>query len=121
MITVGGGELLAQIRAAERAMVFISVPWSAAERNARRAFEAAVARWKTDLSNHAISFFRLDIDEDLIAQEWLIVLGYGVFIPMGAGSLLWLEQGKVKDVEGVVNGHGASGIIERTNQLWGFT
>jgi hypothetical protein len=119
-ITIGGGELIPQILAAERAMVFISVTWSAPERNARREFEEAAGRWKVEFPDHAIEFFRLNIDEELFAQDWLIGLGFGVFIPMGAGSLLWLEKGKVVDNAPVVNVLGKSGIIERTNQRWGF-
>ena len=59
--------LIPHILAAERAMVFISVTWSAPERNARREFEEAVTRWETELPDHAIEFFRLEIDEDLVA------------------------------------------------------
>ena len=118
MITNGGGELIERIVAANRAMVFISVPWSVPERHARQAFEEVVNQFEPPLSLAGIECFRLEVDEDQVAQEWLEKMGHPD--RSGAGNLLWLEQGKVIDAFEAVLTLGQNGILNRTNELWGF-
>ena len=113
-----GEELVESIAAAPRAIVFISVPWSIPERHARVAFQSAVAQFENTLSDLAISSFRLEVDEDEKAQNWLSSVGYLQFAVHGSGSLLWLESGKVVSSAITANALGAQGIISRTTSLW---
>lgn len=113
-----GAELVAAIREAPRALVFISVPWSVPERNARQVFCAAVARIEDVSKKHAIRFFRLEVDEDEISQQWLSSVGLLPFAGAGAGSLLWLEAGQVISSEITANSLGTKGVVDRTTTLW---
>jgi hypothetical protein len=65
-----------------------------------------------------IDFFRLDVDEDEISQNWLASIGYLQFAGMGAGSLLWLESGSVLATEINAGDVGATGIVARSRSLW---
>ena len=119
MLEGSGQKLVADICKASRAIVFVSVPWSGPERSARRLFdEAALTLEQTHPQCH-IQFFRLEVDEDAVSQEWLSSLGFSDFATMGAGSILWLEAGRV--VSGVVtaNSLGVAGIVQRSTSHWG--
>ncbi|MCE9551885.1 MAG: hypothetical protein K8T91_00700 [Planctomycetes bacterium] len=119
MIQEGSGvELVELIRNAKRALVFISVPWSSPERNGRKVFGAAVDRLELVFRDGDASFFRLEVDEDAVSQQWLSWIGYLQLAGMGAGSLLWLDAGKVMSTEINANQLGVNGIVERTLMLW---
>jgi hypothetical protein len=119
-IAVGSGaKAIANICDAERALVMVSVPWSAPERKVRILFTEAAAQLQHLLSDRPVLCFRLEVDEDLIAQSWLVSLGYGVFIPMGAGSLIWLNRGKAVCGLNAPLGKSVQQIVERTMILWG--
>jgi hypothetical protein len=114
----GGAELVSAIREALRAIVFIGVPWSGPERQGRQVFRAAVAKLGQEYPDHGILFFRLEVDEDKISHDWLTSVGYPEFAVAGAGSLLWLELGKVLSTEINANSLGAQGIVDRSTSLW---
>ena len=114
----GGVELVGSIREAPLALVFISVPWSTPERHGRQAFRDAVAILEEKHADLGIAFFRLEVDEDETSKEWLISVGYPQFAAMGAGSLLWLQSGRVLSTEINANSLGARGIVDRTTSLW---
>jgi hypothetical protein len=127
-------ELIAKIRQAPRAVVFLDVQWSVVAVQGRQCFKEAVKSASTS-EFPLISFFVLDewnTDEDRQAenktvQQWLgwlgslglkelttVGLGHGI----GAGSLIWLEHGKVIHEEWSAAELEAAGILERTRQLW---
>lgn len=66
----------------------------------------------------AIAYFRLELDDDLVSQDWIISLGYFEFLPMGAGSLLWLECGNVVVVLATPCGSSVQDLVERTLEIW---
>ena len=113
-----GAELVPAIREESRAIVFISVPWSMPERLGRVTFFEACNKFEKMAIQLGISFFRLEVDEDKISQHWLSSQGYGEFATYGAGSLLWVEVGKVISAEVNLNGRGANWIIVRSLALW---
>jgi hypothetical protein len=113
-----GADLVILIRGAPRALVFISVPWSIHERNARQAFRSAVALLEQSQPELAITFFRLEVDEDAISQEWLSSVGFLRFATLGVGSLLWLQGGQVLSSETNANVLGVKGIVARSMSLW---
>lgn len=114
-----GAQLVDAIHEAARALVFISVPWSIYERHSRRAFYTAVTRLESAHSELGIRFFRLDADEDPVSHDWLKSVGFPGLDGAGAGSLLWLNTGKVVSDELNANSLGVSGIVSRTISLWG--
>lgn len=119
MIHEGSGvELVDLICSAKRALVFISVPWSGPERNGRKVFGAAVDRLEPIFRDGDASFFRLDVDEDAVSQQWLSSIGYPGLAGTGAGSLVWLDAGTVMSSEISANQLGVNGIVERTLTLW---
>jgi hypothetical protein len=99
---------------ARRALVLLSVAWSGPERVARHSFGAAAQQ----LGDVGARLFVLDED-----AEWCLswLAGLGIHGPMGAGSVLWLEMGKVVDFE--LAGHSLSrtDIVSRTHAIWSPT
>lgn len=119
MLREGGGvELVSAIREAPRALVFISVPWSGPERQGRQVFRAAIAMLEEKHADLGIAFFRLEVDEDETSQQWLSSVGYPEFAGFGAGSMLWLQLGRVLATEVSALSLGASGIVNRSTSLW---
>jgi hypothetical protein len=113
-----GSDLVGAIKEAPRALVFISVPWSGPERQGRQVFRAAAATLDEKHAELGIVFFRLEVDEDETSQQWLSSVGYLQFAGMGAGSLLWLEAGRVLATEINALSLGVSGIVDRSTSLW---
>ncbi len=113
-----GAELVDAIREAPRAIVFVSVPWSAPERIGRVVFQVAVTTLREKHADLAIAFFRLEVDEDEISQQWLFSIGYPQFTDMGAGSLIWLQLGQVVASEINASRLGVSAIVARSTSLW---
>jgi hypothetical protein len=64
----GGVELVEEIRAAERAVVLISVPWSGPERVGRVEFLKAAARCGEKCPALGVAWFRLEFDEDASSE-----------------------------------------------------
>ena len=94
-VSVGSGrDELAKICSADRALVMVSVPWSGPEQKVRLLFEDVATRLQR--LQQSILYFRLEVDEDPRAQEWLHSLGYAEFAQAGSGSLLWIERGKIR-------------------------
>ncbi len=119
MIAVGSGtEFIATIREAPRALVFISVPWSMPERLSRQTFELAIAQLKTDLIYRSVAGFRLEVDEDAAAQQWLASLGLQDWAINGAGGLLWVAAGKVVNQVSSAHSAGVAKIVAQTRALW---
>ena len=121
MVREGTDEaLLSAIAAAPRALVLLTVPWSCPERTARTDFRKAIARLaEIDLPVQAFA-----VDEEAErAQRWLGTLGlpepYGRGVPIGWGSVLWLESGQVVGFVGHGIDERAVGIICRSRALWG--
>jgi hypothetical protein len=69
-------------------------------------------------SELGVCFFRLDVDEDEVSQQWLSSVSYLQFAGMGAGSLLWLQSGQVISSEISVNSLGVKGVVDRSMSLW---
>ena len=111
-------ELVGAICDAPRALVFISVPWSMSERHGRQVFRAAASILEEKHADLGIAFFRLEVDEDETSQQWLISVGYPQFAGTGAGSLLWLQSGRVLAAEINALSLGTSGIVARSMSFW---
>jgi hypothetical protein len=115
------GSLLADVSAAPRALVFLTVPWSGPERTARLAFRAAAEQLAAEYAGLAIRFFSLDEDAEW-CQRWLAGLAIpqlGGGHPLGAGSMVWLENGR--PVASEIGGAAlqARGVVARSLWLWG--
>ena len=113
-----GDEPLPSIQKAMRALVFISVPWSGPERKSRQVFQDAVAELEANHKQLGIAYFRLDVDEDETSQKWLSAMGFPELTIQGAGSTLWLQNGKVLASEVHACSIGPSGIVARTISIW---
>jgi hypothetical protein len=114
-------ELLPTVRDASRALLFLTVPWSCPERNARLVFRAAASRLAEEYLNRGIRFFSMEEDDEA-TLTWLSSLGipeFGGGYPRGAGGLLWLERGHAISSEITANSLGIGGIIARCLWLWG--
>ena len=112
--------MIAAIKAAPRAMVFLTVAWSGPERTARADFRKAVAR----LAEIGLSVEAFALDEDSeIGQRWLASLGLmitfeGIGVPQGWGTVLWLEYGTVVWRVARGNDERVVGMIARSKALW---
>ena len=114
------GSLLPAVLAAPRALVFLTVPWSGPERSARVQFRMAAEQLTAEHPELGIEFFSQDEDADW-CQTWVGafgISGLGGGVPRGAGSMLWLEGGRLVSSELGGAGLAASGIVART--LWLF-
>ena len=114
------GSLIPAVNAAGRSLVFLTVPWSAPERTARAAFRTAAEQLATDSQGLDVECFALDEEADW-CQAWLAAVGQphlGNGNPLGAGSMLWLELGRVvsHEIEGCSLKSGD--IMARTHWLW---
>jgi hypothetical protein len=102
---------------APRAVVFLTVPWSSPEREARHVFQEAVRSISDEYRHLRVQFFTVDEDA---AQPWLATLGVpqiGGGYSLGVGSILWLEKGKV--VSFLVGGcHLEDEIVNRSLSFW---
>jgi hypothetical protein len=113
-------ELLAEIKAAPRAIVCLDVPWSVYPIRAKADLSQALRRL------YAMGFlfeaFVLD-EESPASQAWIGTLGLpnpydGGGVPQGWGAILWLEKNRV--VSWYHHGHEIKpiGIIQLTKSLW---
>jgi hypothetical protein len=119
MIKVGCGvDFIQAIQNAIRAIVFISVPWSSPERQGRVIFQKVVEILESEHLDIGVESYRLEVDEDEIAQQWLANVGYPDYAILGAGSLLWLQTGRVIITERNCLQTGVSGIVTRSLSLW---
>lgn len=119
MIRDGAGTtLIAAIRRAARAIVFVSSPWSDEARDAGNIFVAASQLLQSTNPDLQIAFFQLDVHRDEIAQRWVKEQGFPEFIEMGAGNFLWIESGHVVATELSVIALGVDGVVARTLSLW---
>lgn len=122
--------VIADIRQAPRAVVFLDALWSVDAVLGRQAFKEAANRLTTS-KVAALALFVLDewpLEESPperreVQQQWLRSLdlkelpvggGFGV----GAGSVLWLEKGRVVHEEWSAKTLGADGIVSRTGKVW---
>jgi hypothetical protein len=108
--------VIAAIHAAPKALVFLSVPWSCPERIARQHFVQAASRLP-ELSLGVECFL---IEEEAEAcSRWLSTLNLPPLgrTPLGAGSLLWLQEGRIVAFE--ISGQiPAYEIIRKCKLLW---
>jgi hypothetical protein len=114
------GSLLPEVNAAPRALVFLTVPWSSSERNARAAFRAAAEQLAAESPELGVECFVLD-EEAEWCQAWLAGLHLpqlGGRYPLGAGSMVWLESGRPVSHEVGGCSIGPGGIVARTRWLW---
>ena len=119
MIQVGPGvELIPEICKVSQAVVFVSVPWSGPERAARELFRLAVARLQKEFPDLAVSFYRLEADEDEASQNWLTSVGYLDYAIAGNGAILWVKTGQVISSASSANNIGVDGIIDRSLSIW---
>jgi hypothetical protein len=101
----------AAIDRAARAMVNLAVAWSVPELRSRRVVRAALAELSGALG---VEFFAID-EDDPAARIWM---QHHRNIPIGSGTLLWLECGTVV-AKGVTPSHrDPSAIVQRTLDLW---
>lgn len=123
-------DIIACICRAPRAVVYLDTQWSIDTVMGRRCFNEALTR--ISISEFpSTTFFVLDewpMDDDKntsreFVQSWLqslnlkeLPVGHGHGI--GAGSLIWLEKGKVIHEEWSAKTLNAAGIVERTRKLW---
>jgi hypothetical protein len=116
------GSLLPTVSAANRALVFLTVPWSTPERRARLAFREAAEELACKHPNLGVECFSLDEDAAW-CQAWLENLGVpqlGRGYPLGSGSMVWLEAGRVVCSEvGGCSLRSMSDIVARSLALWG--
>jgi hypothetical protein len=119
MLQIGwGGDILAAIREAPRAVIFISVPWSGPERTAREVFRDAASRLEGSYAELGIRFFILEIDEDEASQHWLASVGLLHLATAGAGSVIWLDRSCLVSSEVNANVLGVTGVVARSISLW---
>jgi hypothetical protein len=104
---------VATINQCYRAIVYLTVDWSIPERESRKIFNEAIAPL---LSRFKVMAFRVSEDSAVI-MEWLASLDWA-HAPMGAGSVLWLENGRCVDSVIFPSRIGVRGILEKTNSLW---
>jgi hypothetical protein len=107
--------LISAIGAAPRALVFLSVPWSHPEREARADFYSAAKHLEP-----RVQCFVVDEEAEPV-RRWLSSVGVPPIsekAALGAGSVLWVEHGRVIAVE--IAGHRlrASGILAKADELW---
>ena len=128
------GDTIARIKTIQkssRAIVFLDAKWSRYAVSGRKNFKEAASLLADSLLSE-IELFILDewpLDETLqheqeVTQKWLHSLnlkvlsvgnGYGI----GAGSVIWLEAGRVVHEEWSATTLGPEGIVNRTQTLWG--
>jgi hypothetical protein len=114
------GSLLPAVNAAPRALVFLTVLWSGPERVARAAFRAAAETLDSGSPELGIKCFSLDEESDW-CQAWLAGLALtqlGRGYPLGAGSMVWLESGRVVSHEIGGCSLKPDGIVARSRWLW---
>jgi hypothetical protein len=117
--------LLTAISAAPRALVFLTVPWSGYERDARRAFQSAAQKMALEHPDIGVELFALDEDAE-ICQAWLASLQFPRIksgyrhsgYPAGAGSIFWMEYGRVVSTVGSAAALEAGDITDRSLSLW---
>jgi hypothetical protein len=132
-VTIREGDpkgLIAEIRQAPRAIVFLDAKWSVDAALGRQTFKEAASRLTTSkpvtLALFVVDEWPLENDPSErreVVQQWLRSLdlkelpvggGYGI----GAGSVLWLEKGRVVLEEWSAKNLGADGILSRTAKVW---
>jgi hypothetical protein len=117
---------IAAIGAAPRAVVFLYVTWSMDAEHGHRAFLEAAPLLPAERRLPEVVLFIVKEDAP-VAQDWLTALkqegqlkqltvGYGHWV--GAGSVLWLERGRVIAEAWFARQLGGPGIVERTRKLW---
>ena len=114
------GSLLPAVDVAPRAVVVLTVPWSGPERTARVAFRAAAELFTASEPVLGVEWFSLDEDAEW-CQEWLARVGFpdlGDGVPRGAGSMAWLEAGRVVSSELGGCSLRTSDIVARSLSLW---
>src|SRR5262249_46476074 len=109
--------IIAEIREALRALVYISVGWSGPERLARRIFHEAASRLEESFPELNIHLFHLNVENDRASQEWLFSIRLAEFAIYGSGSLIWLESGTVMASEVTAN-IGVGRVCDRSTSLW---
>jgi hypothetical protein len=114
------GALLPDVMVAPRALVYLTVTWSGPARSAREQFWTAAERLSAEHPELGIAFFSLDEEADW-CQAWVGTFGIdglGGGLPRGAGSMLWLESGRLVSSELGGAGLSARGIVARSLWLW---
>jgi hypothetical protein len=112
--------ILPRVMSAPHALVLLSVPWSGPERMARCAFRSAGERLAAEEPVLAVDCFAVD-EEAQWCQAWLVGLSLpqlSAGSPLGAGSILWLESGRVVAFEVAGRQLRAYEIVARTRRLW---
>jgi hypothetical protein len=115
-IRISSAEELAHFRAADRAIVFLTVDWSAPERKSRACFQRLV-EMLSGLAIPSVEFFVINEDDDAVRQQLPDSVGCSC-APLGAGTVFWLERGQV--IAGEINAGsvGHDRLFERTAALW---
>jgi hypothetical protein len=106
-----------RMAAADRGIVFLTVDWSVTERHSRQCFRRLVE----SLAGAAvpeIDLFVVNEDDDAVRQELPASVDCSC-VPLGVGTMFWMERGKV--VAGEINpcSIGHRGLFDRTIELWG--
>ena len=123
-------DVVASIRRAPRAVVYLEAPTSVDAVIGRRIFNEAVSgvtesefpsttfvildEWPSDEGKNSNRDFVQTWLRSLSLKELPVGNGYGI----GAGSLIWLEEGRVIHEEWSAKTLNAAGIIDRTRKLW---
>ncbi len=103
---------LARVARVPRAIVYLAVEWSARERLARPIVAAAVRALSPD---PPFAFFTVEEDGPATAG-WLRTIGWE--FARGAGSVLWLERGRIVASKMCGADREAADVGRTTGRLW---
>jgi hypothetical protein len=108
---------LQEILAAERAVVFVTVEWSAPERASRQLFQQFASTISADHRHLGILLFVVPEDADF-SRPWLGARVYRSLGSLGWGSVIWFERGQVSHF--VLNPvHLQGSLVDETSRVFG--
>jgi len=124
------GDVVASIRRAPRVVVYLDALFSVDAVIGRRCFNEAVTgvsitewppttffvldEWPIEEAKNVNREFVQTLLRSLSLKELPVGHGYGI----GAGSLIWLEEGRVIHEEWSARRLNAAGIMDRSRKLW---
>jgi hypothetical protein len=83
------------VLAAERAVLYVTVDWSAPERASRELFEQFSKTILADYSHLGIQLFVVPEDAEF-SRQWLQAHVARTLGSLGYGSVIWFERGEVR-------------------------
>ena len=103
ILVIDDSDGLQRLAEIARAVVLLTSPWSCYERQARATIQSAATKLAALSPEIGVEFRSVD-EEAEYCQSWLRTLGVPIVDngPIGAGTVLWMEFGKV--VASEING-----------------